>query len=336
MRAMTLEVEYVDEIPEGDGPYEKGLWAEARHWVDWLIRVYGNVREIALVGLPRRSALRCKNWLWSIEGIVRRLVIAAALALDPASLKPVSKRSGKANPTARPEQAEAEEPAEPERPPSAFRILAVSRTGKAHTPSAAPRGPSPPSPEHRHLPFPSDSLLALGAPEARRRGKGPPAKHRLNPLDRRGRVSRWDPDYKTDPVKAAESYRRGFFGPFPVLPDRFSRPPRERRHRDIHDPYYRTGADVPEFRRIAEEWNRVIPAPDLAGRIMALHRVMQAPERWIKRIARQLLQRQRLVELLKDAPYPNLEKPRRDKTPEPPGLLCLSMSHARLLGLDTS
>jgi hypothetical protein len=321
-----------DDIPQGDGPYETGLWAEARAWVGWLINLYGNVREIALVGLSRRTALRCRNWLWSIEGIVRRLIIAAAMRLDPDSLAPPSKPKATTR-KSEPETA-SDTPGEPARPASAFRVL-----GLHGRPGASRKSQVKPAhivvPEHRHLSFPLDDLLRLGA--APQQGvQRSVSGHRPHPLDRRGRISRWDPDYRSDPVKEAESYRRYFFGPFPVLPDRFSRPPKERRHRDIHDPYYRSEASVPEHRRIEEEWARVIPAPDIAGRIMALHRVMADPKGWIARTARQLQLIKRLAEVLRALPEPKLVKPRRDRGPIPPGLSCLSLCHAAIVAPDTS
>jgi hypothetical protein len=328
--AMTEEDDDIEDPPEPTGPYHVGLWGEAQHWVAQLVRVWGNVREIALIGISRRSALRCRTWLWSIEGIVRRLILAAALRFDLSSLKPRAASKRKAAP-AKPEP---EPSTEPKRPSSVFRLLAA--TGRTGARPAPP--PRPQDTGHRHLTQPADTLLRIGAAQTPQlKPRRTPTAYRPHPLDRVGRISRWDPLYRSDPEAEAASYRRCFFGPFKTYGEFDPQPPkRERRRRDIHDPYYRGEDSMLEHRRIAEEWERQIPAPSLAGRIMALHRVMQDPEPWIKRAARLLHRAPSLVPRLSDATSPSFRRHRRYDGPEPPGLAPLWLAHDRMRGIDTS
>jgi len=343
---MSVDVEYIDEIPEGEGPYERGLWAEARWWVAQLLLVFGDVTGIARIGLTRRLALICRNWLWSIEGMARRLIIAAALALDPSKLTPVAKPKRRpVTSSVQPAQDQKEQGAK-RKPSAAFRIFSIHRwrppllvvnwdmmMAWKPRPKRKARGPLP---LHRHLSFPADDLLLIGVADLHRKHK--PGLRRRSPLDRRGRISRWDPDYRgRSEEEELASYNRHFFGPFPerILP--IDRPPEDKpapRPRDIHDPY-RIGSAF-EFRRIEDEWTRVIPAPDLAGRIAALARVMEKPECFIERLARQLHASADLTRKLLATPEPKLEKPKRDPTPIPPGLDLLARIHAALPRLDSS
>jgi len=322
---MTVEVAYTDEIPEGDGPFECGLWAEARHWVERCLAVFGEPAQLAAVGLSRRLALRYRKWLWCIEGAVRRLIIAAALVIDPASLARATRAPSQPGATA-------EAVTRRERG-AAFRIFAAGqRHACASTPETA--SPNPPPQPHRHVPFPADDLLAIAAAEPHARPRKP-SPRRLNPLDRRGRATRWDPDYSEDPRDAQDDWQRfSFVGPRDR--DASTGPPRrERSHRDTASPYG-FSSDLPEWRRIDEEWARVIPAPDLGARIAALCRVMENPARSITRLARLIEKRRRLAQELAAIPAPILRKPRRDPTPDP---LCpdlLARSHAAIPRPDTS
>lgn len=326
---MTVEVTYIDEIPEGDGPYQRGLWAEARHWVERCLAVFGEPAQLAAVGLTRRLALRYRKWLWCIEGAVRRLIIAAALVIDPASLARATPRPSQ--PGAMPEHAARRERG------AAFRIFSIGgrRDPDASSPEAA--RPQPPPQPHRHVPFPADDLLAIGKADARTGRRRSASPRRLNPLDRRGRASRCDPDYCEDPGDAQDDWQSfSLFGPRTRDHDAAAIPPRrEPGHRDTTSPYgFPSG--LPEWRRIDEEWARVIPAPDLGARIAALCRVIENPARSITRLARLIERRRKLAQRLAAIPAPVLRKPRRDPTPDPPCQDLLARSHAALPRPDTS
>jgi hypothetical protein len=334
--AMTFEVTYVDEIPEGDGPYETGLWARARWWVFQCLNIFGEPGELAAVGLTRRVALRCKNWLWTIEGAVRRLIIAAALAIDPASLPLAPAKSGSSQRTATPAP---DKPAKP-----TFRVFAIHRPSpssgapivdREHAASDQPHREPRPRPLHRHVPFIADDLLTIGATAAHAGRTRRASVRRINPLDRRGRPSRWDPDYVYDEAEEQAKFDRSMFGPVRTEDSRTPPPPREPKQRDL---YFRRrhSSSIFEWRRIDEEWKRVLPAPDLGKRIFALCRVMEKPERWITRLARLLARNKQLARQLTAVPPPVVRKPKRDRTPNPPNLELLNATHAAIPRLDTS
>ncbi|HEX5005821.1 MAG TPA: hypothetical protein VFV70_01835, partial [Hyphomonadaceae bacterium] len=89
--------------------------------------------------------------------------------------------------------------------------------------------------------------------------------------------------------------------------------------------------DLPEWKRIEREWERVIPSTSLAGRIQALLRVLEKPERWVERTARRL--KPDLVARLRSAPLPHYRKPKLDRSPY--GFLSQPLAHSHVL-LDTS
>jgi hypothetical protein len=320
----------IAEYPEA-GPLWVGLWAVARHWVALLEQVFEP--GLLAAGIKRSSALRCRNWLWSIESLVRRLIIAAAMQLPdrrdaiapatPDRPKPSSNGQGPAGPK-----------------PAALHI-AFTVLPSAGQPRAAPaQRPARQPPEHRHLGFPGDALLGLFSRHAR---PGARAGHGRHPLHRRGRRSRWDPDYQYDPVKAEESYNRHFFGPARKCPGGIMpRPePRPRTRADRSSPWWKapnsnlSSGDVPEWKRLEQEWARVIPSPGLAGRVRALMRVMEKPERWIARTARRLRAETGLFGQLCEIAPPRLKKPKLDRGSLPPLLAELGQAHAQAFP-DTS
>ena len=308
----------IAEYPEA-GPLWVGLWAVARHWVGLLEQVF--TPDLMAAGVRRSFALRCRNWLWSIEALVRRLIIAAARELPaprgaPASPPPPKQRPKRARPCLH----------------AVFAVLPSAGQARA----AATQRPARPRAEHRHLGFPGDVLLRLFS----RLGKsGRRASCSRHPLHRRGRVSRWDPDYRCDPVKEEARTIRYVFGPFRQYPDA-TQPwpePRPRNRIDRSSPYWkpRGGSDGPEWKRIEAEWARVIPSPGLAGRIRALMRVMEKPERWIERTARRLHAEQDLFGQLCEIPPPKLRKPKLDRGSIPPLIAELAAAHAQAFP-DTS
>jgi hypothetical protein len=84
MRAMTNGTDSKDENEEAK-PYGEGLWKDVRFWFDAILAVFGDLKELMHVGLTRSLAVKLCNWLWGVEGAVRRLIIAEALKRDPAS-----------------------------------------------------------------------------------------------------------------------------------------------------------------------------------------------------------------------------------------------------------
>jgi hypothetical protein len=312
MDAETDITSEIAEYPEA-GPFWVGLWAVARHWVAILVNVF-EPDVIATADITRSFALRCRNWLWPIEGLVRRLIIAAAMKLDASQLpKPIV---GKSKPT----------PSNPHKPTVAFTIL-PRLPGRGGS-SISPR-PAKPPPEHRHLLFPGDGLLNL-FPRHNRRNARTASRRSLNPLHRRGRISRWDPDYQGDSIKAEESHNRHFSGLFLQHAEPFERPPQVGASASRSQPRW-PHSDLPEWKRIEMEWERVIPSPGIAGRIRALARVLEKPERWIERTARRLTAD--LIARIRAAPPPKLKKPKLDRSSR--DLLAEALALAQSL-IDTS
>jgi hypothetical protein len=302
------------------GPYWVGLWAVARHWVGSLADIF-EPDVIAGPGIARRFALRCRNWLWPIEGLVRRLIIAAAMKLD---LTQLPKRT-----------AGRKRPSKPTASSVSFAVL-PHITGRRPSSSRTTQ-PAKPE-EHRHIGFPGDDLLRL-FPRSDRRNARPVHSGRSHPLHRRGRRSRWDPDYEgsgsANTICEGDVVYTSFMlhGRSLTPLDGRARPePRLRTRADRSSPYWKPpGGDLPEWKRLEQEWARVIPSRGRAGRINALLRVMQAPERWVARTARKLSAD--LVARLHAAPPPRLKKPKLDRSPS--GFLeePLGQSHALI---DTS
>jgi hypothetical protein len=143
-----------------------------------------------------------------------------------------------------------------------------------------------------------------------------------NPLHRRGRRNRWEPDYCSQ--QTAD------------VPRRARNPSAVRAHPDRPSPHRGAfSSDLPEWKRVELEWERVIPAPRLAQRITALVRVLQAPERWIARTARRLRVETGVIACLRERPPPKLRKPKLDRGAGPPLEDELALAHARL-SPDTS
>jgi hypothetical protein len=286
----------------------------ARHWAAILVNIF-EPDVIATTGITRSFALRCRNWLWPIEGLVRRLIIAAAMKLDPSELpKPAAGRPRPASPKIR-------------QPSVAFVVL-PSLPGRGLPGQQTNSGtPHTTQPEHRHLVFPGDSLLNL-FPRRDKRNARPATRRTLNPLHRRGRRYRWDPDYQGEAENEHTSCLHHFLAhPRPAEPN----PPSGRRHASRSSPSWKPPADIPEWTRVERDWERVIPSARLAGRIRALARVLEKPERWIARAARKLSAD--LSAMIREAPPPRLIKPRLDRSLS--GFLEEELAQSQTL-LDTS
>lgn len=278
----------------GEHQSPSSLWARVRDWFATWTAVF-QPHEILRDGLTRRLALRCCHWLGPLEATVRRLIIAAALALHPAQLAPAASRKTPRDPS------DSDRPSPAPLAAAGFRIVSIHGAG-------APRGKASvavaASPAVRHLPFPADELLRLGGSAQRQGGK--PASRGLNPLRRRGRIRSSDPDYAPESETGYADSSELLFG----SPEDREPPPR----RDSHARRYRVPAqqEDSEWRRIEKEWERVLPAPGIAVRITALARVLDAPERQIHRLARRLAADPDLAALLRGAPPPLLRKPKHD------------------------
>jgi hypothetical protein len=289
---MSAGIEEQEDIETG--PRQASLWARAWEWLArWMVVFPPD--EILRDGLSRRLALRCCNWLWPLEATVRRLIIAAALALDPFEVARAV--------AARPKGAQAQFSTE-QKSPATFRVIAIRGAG---SPRQSPSAGNARRYTARHLPFPSDELLRLGAPMQPRRPELT-ASH-ANPLFRRGRVRPTDPDYIP---KSEADYANRSESLFGAREERLSRPEREPdsvRH-------FRCRAQIEpddsEWRRLEKEWERVLPAPNIATRISALARVFDSPEQHIHRLARRLAANPDLAGLLHSAPPPVLRKPKYD------------------------
>jgi hypothetical protein len=287
-----------EEADRETGPYRTGLWARAWEWLATWLAVFPP-HEILRDGLTRRLALRCCNWLWPLEATVRRLIIAAALAFDPAGLTPALDQASRK--TANRKPASRAPSAAPKMP--GFRVVSIRGWGAARTTQRV----GAPCSITRHLPFPADDLLRLGSPHRRRNVK--PALHRPNPLHRQDRILSSDPDYIPDSETDYANSSELLFG---------SRKDREPRSEQASDPFRHFRYRVPiesedsEWRRIEKEWERVLPAPGIAARIVALNNVLHSPEKQIHRLARRLNANPDFPSLLLGAPPPVLRKPKHD------------------------
>ena len=266
-----------------------GLWTRACEWVSRWTAVF-SPEEIQRDGLSRRLALRCCAWLAPLEAAVRRLVIAAALAFDPAQLAPVGPK-GPMAPARRP-------PSGKTAGRTSFRVFSLR-------PSQDP--PGPPSPLRRraapprHLPFPRDIVLPLGPPG--RPAERPPSLRQPHPLIRQCRIFPNDPDY----VQRAHRPNAAGSAPEPV-----ARPDPHAVDRAFPTRRYAETAGE-EWRRIDLEWERVLPAPGLAGRISALIRVVEDPNPLVRRVARRLVADPALAAMLRGLPAPQARRPAYDR-----------------------
>jgi hypothetical protein len=234
------------------------LWAEAHGWVAWLLSMFDRT-ALRTTGVNREHGARLTHWLTNIEGAVRRLILAAALALVP----PASRRSASPAPTRQKKRAT------PTRRPG-FRVFRLHRTGAPRSgPAPSPRQPAP----YGHVLFRADPLLTLGAAPARSpRSHAPRAR---NPLDRWVRLSRDDPDWR--PPEESGAFLSGR-----ELRPTASRSSRRPPARDA------LPGSLWDWRRRHDEWRKIVPAPGLAARLEALVHVIANPGAAIASAARRL------------------------------------------------
>lgn len=293
----------------------RALWREARGWVSFIVSTFDRA-ALRTTGIRRESGARLSIWLLDIESAVRRLILAAALALTG----PISRRIARRE---RPSQ-----PATASRPAS-FSIFRIHGSGAQTRRTLGQRPPTP----YGHIRFPADPILALGArpariPHAQHNG-GPPIQHTRprNPLDRWVRLSRHDPDWRPPEPRSAP--------PASAAP-RQSRP----RQRTPRAPYIPQA--LPEsawdWRRHHDEWLKLVPAPVLAARLDALERITANPALAILRTARRLQSERERTLALARAARPVSRQPRRARHIQAGGhapRLALAC-HDRLASPDTS
>jgi hypothetical protein len=324
---MTNETDSQDDAEEAATPDGDGLWKDVRFWLGAIFSVFGDGQELRVTGLTRSLGVKLCNWLWGVEGAIRRLIIAEALKLDPSSLAKTSPRP------------ESKTGATPDQPPTprkrrpSFRIFGFNRQGESQSSQAPATGSFKAGlPDRWHIPFPADPLLSIGPRSKRTRN--PSGLRRINPLDRRGRISRFDPDY----VGEEEDYETALLGLSPHRPARPSRPRPEPLLSQDKPNYLAARCDPFDWRRIEEEWRQVIPAPHLAARVFALAGILDNKDRAVARVARLFTRRRNLVVDIVGQPPPELIWPRRARpiyrSREVEDLV--PRCHAELWRLDTS
>jgi hypothetical protein len=286
------------------------LWTRVRAWVLRWTCVF-SPEEIMRDGLTRRLALRCSSWLASLEAATRRLIIAAALVVDPAQLSPA--RADSSAPRRRPASKKTAKLL-------SFRLISI-RGSNAPRPAASPPGRRAAPP--RHLPFPGDDLLRLGPARFRHPR---PTLRQPHPLVRRGRIFPYDPDYI--PREACStSPRSGDTEVGHTRPLAADRRFRTRLYAEISGE---------EWRRVDMEWERVLPAPGLAARIAALVQAVEDPGPLVHRLARRLVADPGLAAVLRGLPSPVTRRPAYDRIGPQVDEDLVRLCHAGLPPPDTS
>lgn len=292
----------------------RALWKEARDWVAFILGSMDR-DEMRSPGIRRERGARLSIWLLNVECAIRRLILTAALALTPPQQR---QRASRQRLT----------PHKP-RPPS-FRIFRLH--AETATPSRRHARSVPTRPPCDHIRFPADPLLALGGPPARAAYRthngGPPLAQprKPNPLDRQGRLSRQDPDWRAPEESASRQPRRDN-----------PRSRQQRRARALHDPNA-FPPSLHDWRRVHDEWQRLIPATGLAARLDALERIAANPNAAILRTARRLAySRERALALARTARPPS-RTPRRVRHVQTAGHAprFAQASHDKFAAHDTS
>jgi len=274
----------------------RALWKEAANFIVCVLLQVD--RDQVRSGIDRTQGARLSIWLSGAECALRRLILVAALALTPTPLKP--------QPTRPPTQRASTAPRM-----RGFRVFHMLGEGGSMRTQPQQLKHKP----YSHLRFAADPMLALGRNYMSRvthRHNGGPVMTRArlrNPLDRWGRLSRNDPDWRPpepNPNRAARKPTpKAELDPHTGLATQ----PHKRRHkRNVirHD-------STADWRRCYDEWNRLVPAPTLAARLEALNRIIANPAAIIQRTARRLqFNRERTKFLARDA-CPKIAMPRRTR-----------------------
>ena len=260
------------------------LWGEACEWVGWLFHLFDR-DALRGHGLSREYGARASIWLMHIEGAVRRLILAAALVFTPPGVRRNASCAAARTPAASPRR-------------RGFRVIRLASGEAVRGPATPVERKCAPKP-YGHIPFPADPLLSLGVTQTR---PAPPhAARQRNPLDRWGRLSRRDPDWRAPEETPSAAPR-----------DTHRQPPRARHIGQARE----AGPDgldasLHDWRRRHDEWRRVIPAPDLAARLEALQRIADNPAAAIASTARRLARARDRAMMLAQAAAPLAEPPGR-------------------------
>src|SRR6185436_18268340 len=151
LAGMTHETDNPNET-KAAAQRDEGLWVDVRYWFNAIIAVACDLKELAHVGVTRSIGVKLCNWLWGVEGAIRRLILAEALKLDPAALA-----------NAPPKTKPAPKERKPRKRHPCFRVFGFNRQseGDAARPSAGGKA-RPDRPAFWHIAFPSDPLLSIG------------------------------------------------------------------------------------------------------------------------------------------------------------------------------
>jgi hypothetical protein len=275
------------------------LWREARALVAWLITAIDRP-ALPTTGISREQGAKVSIWLMNIEASVRRLILSAALAFT----LPAPRTIACARTPAPRKHALTRRPGF-----CVFRLAGASETPPAiPTQLARPAAPAQRKP-FGHIAFPSDPLLTLGAQQNTHAQRTPPpiTRHTRHPLDRWVRPARQDPDWRPN-----EDENAMFADPEdkPATPKRkrAKREPRPKREpRDPNELPY----SLHDWRRCHNEWQKLMPAPDLAARLDALSRITQDPRAAITSAARRLARSRLATTTLARRATPRRTVPRR-------------------------
>lgn len=265
-------------------PVLGALWGEAKVLVRFVLSLF-SVAQLRAPGISRRRGALLSMFLAHVEGGIRRIILAAALAFTA--------------PAPRPRVCAATTS-----PPPAPHAGAARRAGlciirlAASEPASGKTPPPKTARPYGHIPFPADPLLSL--PHKHPQGaEARFASHRRNPLDRWVRRSRRDPDWRP-PEPSGDYVAR-------LCPE--DAPRRER-----HPPQANEGLpdSLWDWRRQYDAWNDPVAAPDFAARLEALQRIIADPQALIASTARRL-QASRGLARTRAAARPPAPPPRRTR-----------------------
>ncbi|HEV7690686.1 MAG TPA: hypothetical protein VGO52_07690 [Hyphomonadaceae bacterium] len=170
-----------DEDEQTRWPVDPSPWAWLRWIFSQILRDYPERARFLDYGLTRMDAAILARSLWSVEAVLRRLLLAAALALNIVPRPPRSKTGAKTGQTT--ETPSQPAPAAPkEKPDRPFRVFAIHRPLQAG-PGAQPRAiRTPTSPSYSTF-LPADPLLTIGAEQRPPRGHAFRYLESSNPYD---------------------------------------------------------------------------------------------------------------------------------------------------------
>ncbi|HOY79414.1 MAG TPA: hypothetical protein PLN33_16480 [Hyphomonadaceae bacterium] len=274
------------------------LWREARGLVAWLVTAIDRP-ALSTTGISREQGAKVSIWLMNIEASVRRLILSAALTFT----LPTPRTIACAHTPAPRKHALTRRPGF-----CVFRLAGASETPAIPTQLQRTTTPTARKP-FSHIAFPSDPLLNLGASQRGHAHATPPpiTRHARHPLDRWVRPARQDPDWRSHEDENAMFADREHDEDTPKR-KRAKREPRPKSEpRDPNELPY----SLHDWRRCHDEWQRHVPAPDLAARLDALTRITQDPRAAITSAARRLARSRLTTTTLARRATPRTNVPRR-------------------------